>query len=200
MLYGDAFGGLFGEDVDPWVGIESGIRAWVVAASGIPEDHVIYSTQNGPRPSAPFIELAFGDIMPLGAVDAIEQTYDAGAVSGSEITLTTIGQRELSVVLRAYTSTTFGGASARVLLSKLQTSLGVSSVRDTFHAAGVTCFDRGAVQTIPAVLDTRWEGRAQLILRFYVVDTASESSGYITSVELTDQSVDPEETYVVTEP
>ena len=90
-------------------------------------------------------------------------------------------------------------AAARAILSAVQTSLGLPGTRELLHAAGVTCFDRGTIQVIPSVLDTKWEGRATLTVRFYTEETATSATGYIAGAELTDQSVDPPEAFIVGE-
>jgi len=43
-----------------WLSIENAIHAWVVAASGLSADSVIWSRQGGARPDTPFIEMSYG--------------------------------------------------------------------------------------------------------------------------------------------
>lgn len=197
MSFGDFFGGIFGEDADNWATYEGALREWVLEASGLAAGSIIFAEQDGPRPTAPFAVIRVGDIHALGAVDTNDSTYDPYAPEGEEMVETTRGQREVTVTVQAFTASAIGGGSARALLSKVQTALNSRAIRDVLHEAGLTCFDRGSISVIPAILDTRWEGRAVLTARFYLEETVTYATGYITQTELTDQSVTPEETVLV---
>jgi hypothetical protein len=199
--FGGLFGEFFGSGGDSnWDTYENGIRQWVIAATGISPTKVIRAEQDGPRPVAPFVEVRVGDALALGAADGLEQYFDALADPGQEVTQVVRAQREVSVTLRAFTDAAVGGSSARALLARVQASLGFAEVRDVLHDAGITCFDRGSVQHLPGVLDTRWEGRATLTVRVYVEDTAILTTGYIDTVQLVDASVDPPVVYTETLP
>lgn len=176
---------------DAWEGYELAARAWVEASGLFQASAIIRAEQDGPRPAAPFAEVRVGDEVALGAVDGLEQSYDAGAAAGEEITLTARGQRSLTVTVRVFTTRATGADSARALASKLQVSLRLPGVADIFDVAGMTVWDQGQVRQIPAVLDTKWEGRAELTIHCYVEETATEKTGYISAAELTDESDDP---------
>lgn len=176
---------------------EPAIRAWLIAATGIADTHVIYSRQNGPRPAAPFAEIDLGELVPLGAVDAVSHAYNSGGSAGAEIVHTTHGQRDVAVTVRVYTDSAVGDSSARTLLAAAQLALGQAGTRATFHAAGATVWDRGTVRPVPGVLDTRWEGRAELVLRLYVELQATETSTYVGTVRLTDAVSVPNSTFDV---
>lgn len=184
----------FGGDFDA---IENAIRAWVIAATGLATEKVIRGYQNGPRPSAPFAEVIVGDLIPVGAADAQDESYDPDAAAGAEITQTSRGVREMTATVRVFTVSAVGASSARALLGRLPTSLGLQAIRDILHVAGLTCFDPGTVTHVPAILDTKWEGRATLTARFYTELTASTTTGYISSVELTDTSTVPDSVTIV---
>ncbi len=174
------------------------MRQWVITAIGFDSTKVIRAEQDGPRPTGIFAEVRVGDGAPVGAVDSHEHVYDSGAAAGEEMVETVRGVREVSATVRVFTPSAVGSESARALLSRAQTALGLEGVRQIFYDAGMTLFDRGGpIQSIPAILDTRWEGRAQLTIRLYVEETATATTGYIASTELTDQSVDPPETFIV---
>jgi hypothetical protein len=179
---------------NPWDALEDAVRALVVSATGIPSIRVIRGNQNGPRPRAEdgaFAEVIVGDAIPIGAADAQQEVYNSGGAAGAEIAETSRGVRELPVTIRVFTVSSVGSGSARALLAQVPTSLGLSSVRDALHTAGLTCFEPGTVGYVPAILDTKWEGRATLTMRFYTELTASTTTGYITAVELTNTSVVP---------
>lgn len=176
---------------------ENAIRLWVIAATGLTASKVIRGNQNGPRPEAPFAEVIVGDLIPVGAADAQDESYDPDGDVGAEITETARGQREMTATVRIFTVSAVGPASARALLAKVPVSLGLSSVRDILHSAGLTCFDAGTVAHVPAILDTKWEGRATLTARLYAELTASTTTGFISSVELTNTSTVPDSTTIV---
>jgi hypothetical protein len=170
---------------------ENAIRLWVIAATGLPTSKVIRGNQNGPRPDPPFAEVIVGDLVPVGAADAQDEVYNPAGEAGAEIAETSRGMREMTATVRIFTLSDVGPSSARALLAKVPTSLGLSVVRDILHSAGLTCFDAGTVTHVPAILDTKWEGRASLTARLYTELTASSTTGYITSVELTNTSTVP---------
>lgn len=174
-----------GSGVTPdWDGVEIAVRDWVVATTGLTS--VIRSSQDGPRPTAPFAEIRVDGLKAVGAVDQLVDSYDAGGDAGEEITRTVSGQRDVPVTVRCYTQSAVGSDSALALLSRAQVGLALPSARDALAAAGLAPFDAGAVKAIPGVLDTRWEGRAELTVRFYLVVEASETTGYIATADVTD--------------
>ncbi len=184
----------YGGDFDAF---ENAVRAWVIAVTGLASTQVIRGNQNGPRPAAPFAEVTLTDVGQVGASPAQDQIFDSGALAGEEITLTSRAVHELTAVVRVFTVSAVGASSARAILARLPASLGLESVRDTLHTGGLTCFDAGTVSYVPAILDTKWEGRATLTARFYAEITASETTGYISSVELTDTSPVPDSVTIV---
>jgi len=187
----------FPADEFTWVGYQAAVRDWLVASTGIPTERVIMSNQNGPRPAVPFAEVAFDELVPLGAVDAVDQSFDASGDPGAEVTITSHGVRDQGVRVRVYTDRAVGDSSARVLLARAQAVLALPGARAGFHAAGATVWDRGTVAPIPAVLDTRWEGRAELEIRLYVEVQATEQVGYIETLVLTDAVTVPESDFEV---
>ncbi len=169
-----------------WDSVEAAVWAWVVAGSGLSESTVIRADQDGPRPEPNFASIRLGRSMsPAGVVDQVSQEYDSGADPGEEITLTASGPREFEVEVEVFTASAVGSDSAFARASRVQTALGLPGVRDALHAAGLTPFDNGKVRVIPDVLDTKWEGRALLVARFYVEESASETTGYIDATEIT---------------
>jgi hypothetical protein len=197
MSFGDELGGLFGDYLVSWSNHEKAIRAWIVSATGLPESKVIRAEQNGPKPAAPFIDIRLGGLTPVGIVDAVENYYDNEAANGEEIVQMIRGSRELEVSIRAFTESAVGDDTARALLSVAQLALRLDSIRDALAEAGLSPFDNGRIAAIPVVLETRWQGRAQLVCRFYLEETLSERTGYIASVELTNEVVDPPEIFTV---
>jgi len=164
--------------------IENALRAWVLTASNLDEQHVIWSNQDGNRPSGDVITLKLGDGIPLGAFDAIEEKTDLARPAGQEVELQVQGPREMVLAIQCFTDSDSGDATARAVLSTVQTKARLPSIAAALEAAGVSIFDLGRVQYVPAINGTDFEGRAVLEVRLYVVDTASEFTSYVSTVEV----------------
>lgn len=175
-----------------WGAIEQAVRGWIKTATSLNDANVIRADQDGPKPSVPFVDIALGDLIALGACDPIETEYDEGADPGEEIIESVRGQREFVVVIRAFSAAAVGTSSAYALLSKAQTALGLSTVRDALHAAGITVFNAGRVASVPRVVATAWQGIAELRVGFYTCEDVSLATGYINKVELIDEMPDPD--------
>jgi len=161
-----------------WSTIQSAVAAWVKAqASGY---NVIWARQNGQKPARPLITLAFGDLVSLGATDERRRAYNP-AGSGT-LTTTVVGQRALPLSIQASTTGTTGSTAARSVLSQVQASLALPSVRAALRAVGLSPYDRGLVREVSTVLDADFEGRALLVVGFYVAETISEVTPFIERV------------------
>ena len=53
-------------------------------------------------------------------------------------------------------------------------------------AQGITLFDLGSVQYTPDIQEVGYQGRALVLMRLYSRDEASERTGYIAEIEITD--------------
>lgn len=168
--------------------IENAIRQWVLTASGFPDQRVIWRNENGNALAENYIDIALGGELTLG-VDAETHDFDAMRPAGEEIEITIEGDREFSVSVECFTKAAteqLAEATARTVLSQVQTKLGLPSNRAALYAVGVACFDLGSVQWVPAVIETGFQGRAVIEPRFYARDDASERTGYIKRVEVLD--------------
>jgi len=179
-----------------WNLIEDAIRKWVRDASRLADGQVIWSDQDGPRPLGVFITIRLGDLLPLGAVDETATDYDPTGGPGEEIVTTVRGVREFPVSIQCFGTDTVGRDTARALLSRVQTALGLPSVREALGTVGLSPFDAGQVRNLSVILDAQFEGRALLEVRFYVVEEMTERTTYISTVEVTDESTD--RTFTVT--
>jgi hypothetical protein len=177
-------------------GVEDALRQWVLDASALPESQVIFSHQNGNDPVAPYITVQLDDEIGVG-LDSVRTIYDEDADEGEEIELRSEGLRELVVTVQAYSDDTTGASSARALLSKVRAALGLPTVRSKLATAELACFDAGNVRNLSALYEADFEGRAVLEARFYVPQTASEKTGYISQVEITNEIPDPDQTFTV---
>lgn len=164
-----------------WNAVEDALQAWVRSSTGLSDSQVIWSSQTGPRPAGAFITLHVSGLVAVGVVDEVRDDFDALRPEGEEVHFEVTGTRELSVSLQAF-GEVLSASGARGLLSRLQTGLVLPTVRETLALAGLTPFDVGAVSDVPALVGTRFEGRAAMTVRFYARDTLTEAVGYIDTV------------------
>lgn len=163
--------------------VENALRAWVVSASGYTEDAVLWANENGVRPTGNVITLALSSTRSLGACDAVEDLTN-GVVEGEEIEHRVRGEREHVLRIQAYTpDAANGAASARAVLLDVQTKVALPSIANALALAGISVFDTGAVQYVPAINNAAFEGRGVLEVRLYAVESASERGGYIAAVQ-----------------
>jgi hypothetical protein len=170
--------------------IEDAVLAWVRAGSSYADDKVILEAQGGSAPVGDYIAVKIGGPSGSSSLDEVRLSTDLTQV-GQEVEQLVIGQRELGVSVKAFTSKTTGDSSGSALLGRVKTAIGLPSVRGALIDAGLGVTDVGDVQDLSTVFGAEFEGRALLEVRFHVVDTASERTGYIETVNLTDLTGPP---------
>lgn len=168
-----------------WTDIEDALRAWVLAASGYTDQLVLFGYQNDNAPNEDYATISLGGQTQIGH-DCLTSDYDAMRPAGQEIELKVAGEREFSVTVEFYTTAVTGQATGRALASKVQTALRLPSIRAALNDAGISPFDHGDIQWLPAVESTRFVGRAILTIRCYIRDDLAERTGYIDKVEVLD--------------
>lgn len=129
--------------------IEQGIYNWVTY---ITNETTIWLDQNAPRPPRPYIGLD------VGASEAIGHDYHTEPDSNGDAVL--YGNRELTVEIQYYGNEGFD------TLEKLKTSVGQYDVKDIFIEHGIFYVDRLGEISDTTLLDTLWESRRILELRF----------------------------------
>lgn len=164
---------------------DNALQTWVVRASGLAADKVLWDVQNMPRPLDDFITLRQGDQSTLGAFDQIVELQDLTRPAGQEIELRVEGWREFTLTVQAFTHATEGDTCAREVLTRVQTYLGLPSIRELLGTVNLgPSFERGVVQNLPQLLGTsRFESRAVVSINFYRLVTASDYVGYVAEVK-----------------
>lgn len=168
-----------------WTAIEDALHAWVVSATGYPANRVLWRDRSANAPTADHITLHLDGPLVLGTDEQLDKT-DLLQPPGQEIELSVEGDREWSLQVECYTSATTTSSDAKSILSTLQTVGQLPFRRSILSAQGITLFDLGTVQYAPAIREVAFQGRAILVMRFYSRDVASEKTGYIAQVEITD--------------
>lgn len=166
-----------------WTAAENAIRSWFVAGSGLPDGSVVWADQAMPQPGTPYATLKITSAVRVGALD---ETTDATNLDGNgqpvSVTTTVQGVREIHVSCQVFAAPVTGSGTAREYLLSAQTALELPNVRYSFLTAGLSGPDAGAISDISALLETQFQARAAMDVRFYVVDTAAETNGFIETV------------------
>lgn len=183
-----------------WNNIEDTLRSWIKIATNLTDGHIIWGEQTGARPSdsasAPFVTARLGDIRPVAIIDELTALTNS-ATPGQEIELRVTGTREFRVLIQAFhpsvvSSTGSPSNTARALLSKIQTALLLPSIRASFDAVNISPWDMGTVQNLTELIGTKFEGRAALDVGFYVLESVSERTTYIETVQTASYMGPPE--------
>lgn len=168
-----------------WTAIEDALHAWVVASTGYASNRVLWRDQNANAKVADRITLHINGPIVLGN-DELASSTDLLQPAGQEITLYVRGDREWSLQIECYTGQTTTTSDAKSIMSKLQTVGQLPSKLALLDAQGISLFDLGSVQYTPEIREVAYQGRALLLMRFYSRDVATEKTGYIAEVEVTD--------------
>lgn len=157
---------------------EDALYAWLVAATGLAADRVVWAHQPvTERPSA-YVTLRLLGLATVGH-DGLTHSYDAGADAGEEITIETEGRRVLSVSVQAYSDATTGPTAAWAMLAKAQAALSLPGRRAALLAAGLASFGDASTLDLSAIRETRFQSRASLTIQFHAVDSATEKTTFV---------------------
>jgi hypothetical protein len=161
------------------------LRTWVLGATGLPEEAVIFQRQDGPSPApaevpgaAGAVTIGLGDFEPLG----LEWREDTEDTVAKTVTAQAVGTHRVHVTVKGFTRSTIGNAAARALLKKAVLALGLDTVLTALNAAGLGCLNVSAVQSADAVKGAKWESQAVFEVFFCVLQTATETIPYIAHV------------------
>ncbi len=168
-----------------WTSIENALHAWVVASTGYASNRVLWRDQDANAKVADRITLHISGPIVLGTDERVSAT-DLLEPAGQEITLSVRGDREWSLQVECYTGATTTTSDAKSILSKLQTVGQLPSKLALLDAQGISLFDLGSVQYAPEIREVAFQGRALVLMRLYSRDEASERTGYIAEIEITD--------------
>lgn len=169
-----------------WSTIEDAIQAQIVAASGLSGSKVIWEHQGRDRPTTELITLRLDgaeDTAPATPENRV--TDNPAPTAGAEILLTSSQQVDFDLVVTLYAGPKTGTGSAFARLNKVRAYLGRDDVVETLGASGLALFAVGRVRSQPTILETEFESRATLTLRFRTVDGNEETTTYIETAEVT---------------
>lgn len=167
-----------------WTVVEDAIQKWLADATGIPGNKCVWVMQDATRRAKPFATLMRdgGQDEPGTNETRIRANLDADPDTDdppADLILQTVPQVEFTVSVQTFTDAVQGDTSAFRLLDIARNKLGQLSQLDAFETAGVAVVDRGTVQNLSTILETQFEGRAALVVRFRVADMTEETIGQI---------------------
>lgn len=168
-----------------WNAIENAVVSWVKAGTGL--GTVILAKPNQARPVTDYADVEVTDGGGFGgqAEKRIGPNPTQPPPAGQEVQVVTVRQKILIVTVNVFTAAVQGSSSAQALLSKAQTALESDAQIAAWRAVGISLQDRGTVQRIDALLETRFEGRAVLALHFNATDSITEYVTNIATVNVT---------------
>lgn len=163
----------------PWSTVRLAIHQWVVAHSGIAEDHVIWEEQRGPQPpTGTYISLMIRDVRSFG-LDWNEIT-----AYGDGIKHSIKGPRVATLVIQCFC----GGrpwfeAQPQDRLETVIASRALPSRAQSLRAAGVGFGPIGPVDALAIERSTLFEPRARVEATIHLTSAVEELNTYIESVE-----------------
>lgn len=165
-----------------WTSVQNAFQLWVSTTTTLP---TIWENQRTPQPARPYASLRISSPpRKVGGLDAIIITTDPTQV-GQEIQQTVRGQREIGVSVHVVSPVTTGAGTAMEFLTSAMTGLSLPSQVQQLFAAGISLVDFNPAIDLTQVDGATYVSHAVFDARFYIVDTAEESTGYISEVDIT---------------
>lgn len=159
-----------------WSTLEEGLGAALAAL--LPAGAVIqWAEQDVPVRQLPRVEL--GWVSRAGA-GQVETRLQPGGVDGQYLAL-----ERLQPVLQvdAYAASTRGAAGAMALADELHSAIPTQAAIDALAALGLAVIDRTPVRNVAALVDTKFEGRAQFELQLGLAKGQQQNLSWIESAE-----------------
>ena len=149
--------------------LKTALYNWAVAnvPSSMP---VIYYYPNAPRPTVDYVTLVISSVSQIGW-DYVPQPIDADG------DVEQVGDREFIVTAQGY------GGDPLTVLENLRTSLQKQTVLDTLRASGIVFCDWFPINDITDLVDSRFEQRATMDIRFRIAHEYFDTLGTIAQVE-----------------
>ena len=171
--------------------IENAIHAEIVTASGLAGDRVIYENQGGDvlgsRDLITINATQDGFSSPAPATPSQTTRDNPTPSAGAELLIGTKREVEFTWRLTFYAGAVSGSSSAHARLVDVVTRLGLDEVTLRLEQANIALFDVAApgVRSVPVVLETEYESRAIVDLRFRTIDEIETAATNIETVEFT---------------
>lgn len=168
-----------------WSTIRNAIAQWAESATSLPTH---WEGQKAPAPSGSYISLKFTGEVRRGR-DWLFYELDEDADPGEEIIHSAQGPRKFTLTVQAFTEgDAVGNTSAEAYLQDMKTALRFDSNTEAMRAVGISIIP-GNVQNVGGTLNwSTFEPRAVMDCQVHTTATLTETSTYISNVEITDLS------------
>ena len=150
--------------------IGQALRQWLMKATGLADNKVVFDYQPGPQPEWPYA--AINPTLATASQGLYdEQAYDSG-------TLTHIERRTLTVSVNVF------GAQGQALAiaEAAQDGLELLPVTTLLATVGVSVVDKGQLRNLSVLEETQFVERFQFDAQFSAVASSAETAGEIASV------------------
>lgn len=164
-----------------WTAVEDAIRAWVVAATGLTGDRVIFGEQDGTAPTPgvnPSVVVSLGNTNEYSSEPGVESVNTIAQT----VTFRTISTLGIKATFKAFSKKATGELTARALLVKVQQYSSLDSILFSLNQAGLGLLKYSDVQNAPKIVNASWESQASFEVHFCAMATASETIPYIAHV------------------
>lgn len=155
----------------PTPAVGQALRAWLIATTGLPDSRVIFANRNAPRPPAPYA-VVNPDVSTIRV-----GSYDEARGTDDPDVLERVGQRRILVSVNLF------GSDAKARLEAALEGLESEAQQGALAAAGLSFIEHAQAQDRTEMLATRYRGRAQADVSFYVVASRLEEVGHVATVE-----------------
>ncbi len=157
--------------------VKTSLYNWVVAnlPGGMP---AIYLYSNSPRPTIDYVTLYISSVSQI-AWDYVQEPTTTSGIANQ------IGDREFTFQIQAY------GGDPLTILNNLRSSLQKETVLDSLRANGIVLANWFDIVDLTTLIDTRYELRASLDIRFRMSDQYTDNHGVISTVSLEEQVLNP---------
>ena len=167
--------------------IQTNIYTWAAAnvPAGMP---VIWYEPNSPRPVVSLVKVPYITLLIASSIQ-INQDYSAPNANSSGV-INMSGDRQFILQIQAYGGDTF------TVLENLRTSLQKQSVLDTLRTNGIVFFNSFDINDITTLVDSQFEERAQMDIRFGIGQTYTDAPGYFDTIEIEEEVLNAVEVIV----
>lgn len=165
--------------------LENTIQTLIATAAGLAGNLVVWENQDNPRLTAPYLSLRSEDLPRLGSVENSVRDNPSPS-AGQEILLKSKSEAEFEIYVSAFSLHSVSSASlpsATAMLHALRQTIEGETLGSAMEAAGLTLVSLGAIRNLPRVLETQYQGRATLVLKFRISDELEEAITYIQTAE-----------------
>jgi hypothetical protein len=182
-----------------FVAIRAAIVAVLATATGLPESQVIFEqpeTFDAPRPAYPYVGVTVLQASMQMGPDFYLAKCDAPDAPTGLFSYT--GTRQMDVTFDTYAKT---HETAYNVAAIIQARLMQIPTRDMFRASGLVVNSVGGVSDVSELLNTFYEGRAQVDVSFGFVTAMDVDMGRMDTFEIASRvAPNPDETYTLEEP